>query len=59
MVLSSDPVGYTEILVAVAELPASIASAQPSPSESKSKWFKIPSPSVSFEQSVFGKYEAW
>ena len=31
-----------------------MASEQPSPSESKSKWFGIPSPSVSFVQAFFG-----
>ena len=43
----SVPVGYTVVLVAVVELPASFASEQPSLSESKSKWFVIPSLSVS------------
>ena len=41
------PVGKAEVLVAVVELPASTASAQPSPSESKSNRLAIPSLSVS------------
>ena len=43
----SVPVGNTVVLLAVLELPASIASAQPSPSESKSNELIMPSPSVS------------
>ena len=43
----SVPFGYVKVLVAVVELPASMASVQPSPSESKSKRFGIPSLSVS------------
>ena len=40
-------------------VPASIASAQPSPSESRSKLLVIPSPSVSSVQVGFGLDEAW
>ena len=46
------------MLVAVVELPASLASEQPSLSESKSKWFGIPSPSVSETQVALGKADA-
>ncbi len=46
----SVPVGYTVVLVAVVELPASMASLQPSPSESKSSAFGIPSLSISVAQ---------
>ena len=45
--LLSVPVGYTDVLVAVVELPASIASEQPSLSESKSNELGIPSLSKS------------
>ena len=44
----------TDAEVNVAVILASLTSGQASPSESKSWWFKIPSPSVSFEQSILG-----
>ncbi len=44
----------TEPVVSVPVTPASFASGHPSPSESKSKLFGIPSESVSFEQVNLG-----
>ena len=44
----------TDPVVSVPITPASLASGQPSPSLSKSKWFGIPSPSKSFVQVNFG-----
>ena len=41
-------------VVSVPITPASFASGHPSPSESKSNWFGIPSPSVSFVQVNLG-----
>ena len=41
---------FTEPELSVPFTPASFASGQPSPSESKSNWFGIPSPSVSASQ---------
>ena len=45
------------MLVAVVELPDSIASEQASPSESKSTWFSLPSLSVSTAQAALGNPE--
>ena len=44
---ASSPVGKVVVLLAVVELLASMASAHPSPSESKSREFVLPSLSVS------------
>ena len=45
------------MLAAVVELDASMASEHPSPSESKSTWFSLPSLSVSRVQAALGKAE--
>ena len=44
----------TDAAAKVAVMLASFASGQLSPSESKSRWLKIPSPSVSLVQDILG-----
>ncbi len=52
---SSSPLQLASVVAPLLVVPASMVSKHPSPSESVSKWFGVPSPSVSPVPSVVSK----